>query len=82
MRGNLLNRDSPIPLFRQLADLLRRHIAEGKLGPRLPAEPDLAAMYGVSRGTLRRAVALLTEDAVLEISRGRGTFVVFPPPPG
>lgn len=49
----------------------------GALPPRaqLPAEPVLAARLGVSRGTLRRAMATLLERRVLVQRHGRGTFV-------
>ncbi len=44
-------------------------------GSRLPTEPDLAAMTGVSRMTLREAVRLLQAKGVVSVEHGRGTFV-------
>lgn len=59
------------------AERLRMLIAQGILRPgeKLPAEPELAARLGVSRPTLRSAVAELIADLVLERGRGVGTFV-------
>jgi GntR family transcriptional regulator len=56
---------------------LRMLIAQGVLRPgeKLPAEPELAGRLGVSRPTLRSAVAELVADLVLERRRGVGTFV-------
>jgi GntR family transcriptional repressor for pyruvate dehydrogenase complex len=56
---------------------LRTLIAEGDLaaGERLPAEPDLAAQLGVSRGTMREAVRALTHAGILSVKRGDGTYV-------
>ena len=44
-------------------------------GDVLPAEPDLASAWGVGRSTLREAVKSLVGSGVLEIRRGRGTYV-------
>src|SRR5579871_2768827 len=41
----------------------------------LPAEPRLMEQFGVSRGTLRRAVDALVREGVLYTEQGRGTFV-------
>jgi GntR family transcriptional repressor for pyruvate dehydrogenase complex len=46
-----------------------------KYGDKLPNENELAEMFGVSRTTLREAVKILATAGVLEIKRGRGTFV-------
>jgi DNA-binding FadR family transcriptional regulator len=53
-------------------------------GSRLPAERDLSAMLGVSRDTLREAIAALTEAGYVVSRRGRygGTFVVDAVPSG
>lgn len=45
------------------------------VGDKLPNENDFAAKLGVSRSTLREAIRILTTNGVLEIKRGKGTFV-------
>ena len=54
-------------------------------GDRLPNETELAEELNISRTTLREAVKILTAYGVLEIQRGRGTYVTrdtLPPIPG
>lgn len=72
-----LDADSPDPLWRQAADLIRHQIVTGKLaaGGRIPAERDLLAQLSISRVTLRRALQSLVEDGVLTASHGRGWYV-------
>ncbi len=74
-RGDL----SPVPatLHSQISTWLRGQIASGAWPAhyRLKAEPDLAGELGVSRGTLRRALATLVSEGLLVQVRGRGTFV-------
>ncbi|WP_406078492.1 GntR family transcriptional regulator [Micromonospora sp. NBC_00858] len=69
---------SPTPLYVQLADLLGKRIEVGKLKPRqpLPSETQLRQEYGVSRGTVRAAVALLRERGLVVTLPQRGTYVV------
>jgi DNA-binding GntR family transcriptional regulator len=77
--GDEVDRDSPVPLAEQLAAILRREIAAGRLRGRIPGgEPALAERYGVSRDTVRRAFAVLIEEGLLVVSPSRGTFVVRP----
>lgn len=45
------------------------------VGDKLPNENDLSLELGVSRSTLREAVKILTTNGILEIRRGKGTFV-------
>lgn len=45
------------------------------VGDKLPNENDLANELGVSRSTLREAIKILTTNGILEIKRGKGTFV-------
>lgn len=66
----------------QIADQLREAIHRGQLEPghRLPSEVDLAADYGVSRGTIRETYKLLASRGLVESTRGSsgGTFVRLP----
>jgi DNA-binding GntR family transcriptional regulator len=77
--GDDLDQNSPVPLYEQLAALLRDGIDVGRITVRLPSELALTQQYGVSRGTAHRAVMILVESGYVRISRGRGTFVI---PPG
>jgi GntR family transcriptional regulator, transcriptional repressor for pyruvate dehydrogenase complex len=63
------------------AKRLREMIIEKgmKSGDRLPSESELGEMFGVSRSTVREAIKLLTAENVVEIKRGRGTFVTVQP---
>lgn len=65
-------------LYKQIADQIERRIAAGdlKVGHQLPAEPELAQQFGVSRTAVREAVKALCEKGLLEIRPGRGTFVI------
>lgn len=56
---------------------IRDLIASGELSPgdRLPPEPELASLVGVSRNTLREAVRALIQANVLDVRRGDGTYV-------
>ena len=60
-------------LKRQLTDALTR--GEWKPGTAIPAERRLAARFGISLGTLRRAVDELVDANILIRQQGRGTFV-------
>jgi len=65
------------PLYRRIAGELRTAIRSGKLPPgsQVPTEPELAEQYGVSRGTVRVAVAELVSEGLVERSTRRGTIV-------
>ena len=72
-----LDRASPVPLYLQIKEWMLEEIRSGRWPQRykLPAEEDLAAAIGVSRGTLRKALAELVAEGVLEQIHGKGTFV-------
>ncbi|MGF1648711.1 MAG: GntR family transcriptional regulator [Kineosporiaceae bacterium] len=61
------------PLYEQVADGLRRHIERGEYGPgqSLPSEADLQREYGVSRDTVRKALARLTQEGLITAGQGR-----------
>lgn len=72
-----IDRAAAQPLYQQLAGHLLQQIDGGRLRPgqRLPSEPELMEMHGVSRVTVRQAVALLVRGGKLVTQRGKGTFV-------
>jgi GntR family transcriptional regulator len=68
------------PRYEQLYRHIAAAISAGDLSPetQLPPERELAEIAEVSRVTVRKAVAQLVEDGVLEQRRGAGTFVRAP----
>jgi GntR family transcriptional regulator len=69
--------EGPGPLYLQLQRRIAEAMADGRLAPgnSLPAERDIAAMTGLSRVTVRKAVAALVASGQLVQRRGSGTFV-------
>lgn len=70
-----------LPIYLQIASELRQNIQESvfKVGDRLPTEIELSERFGVHRHTLRRAVEVLRKEGIVDVERGRGTFVVAAP---
>ncbi len=75
-----IERSSPVPLYHQLAELLRGAISDGTLPPgtRLENEVALAERLGLSRPTMRQALQELVDKGLLVRRRGVGTQVVHP----
>ena len=73
----MLNPDSPIPLYRQMADILRNRIREGRYAEnsRIPSEPGLATEFGVGRPTARQAVDVLVRQGMVRRKKGSGSYV-------
>lgn len=73
----MLNRQSPIPLYHQLADIILSGIRSGQYSPgaRIPSEHKLAASYQIGRPTVRQAIDLLVRKRFLNRRRGSGTYV-------
>ena len=71
---------SPVPLHAQLEEIFIRRIRDGdaQAGSRLPSEDELVALHGVSRTTVRTAIQSLIARGMVEIRRGKGTFVTEP----
>lgn len=74
--GNISD-ESEVPLYLQLLTLIRHQIYTGALkeGDLLPSESQLCAQYGVSRSTVRQALAQLTEERLIIRRRGKGSFI-------
>lgn len=68
-------------LRHRIAERLRERLLTGELpaGAQLPSEPELARELGVSRSSLRAAIALLEADGLLQRIHGSGTFVTDQP---
>src|ERR1700689_3171384 len=66
----------PYP-YRRIVSDLREQILSGERAPgaRMPSESDLAAGYGTSRPTVRRALAVLRSEGLIVTGQGSGTLV-------
>lgn len=65
------------PLYDQIKILLTQSLIAGewKPGEAIPSETDLAGRYGVSQGTVRKAIDQLAAENILIRRQGKGTFV-------
>jgi DNA-binding GntR family transcriptional regulator len=72
-----LDLDDPRPAYLQLADQLRRAVADGRyaVGARIPAVRAIADEYGVAVATATRAVGLLQQEGIVISRPGIGTVV-------
>lgn len=66
---------APRPLYERIEKQLRRRLADAADGDPFPSEPRLAEEFGVSRMTVRAALAGLERDGMVERVPGRGSFV-------
>src|SRR5882757_8143845 len=71
---------SPSPLYERVESVLAAGIADGSLPPetQLPTEEGLIERFKVSRTTVRKAIQNLIERGLVEVRRGKGTFVAQP----
>jgi GntR family transcriptional regulator len=76
-----IDRSGPAALHDQVAGQIRRAIAEGEARPgeRLPLAKDIAAVLGVNKNTVLRAMHMLRDEGLLEFRRGRGVTVAGTP---
>ncbi len=70
-------RNSPIPRYVQLADVMRSRILGGQWKPNdiIPSIEVLMAEFDAARVTVRQATKMLSDEGLLSPQRGRGTFV-------
>jgi DNA-binding FadR family transcriptional regulator len=68
-------------LYKLIIDQITRAIllGEKRPGDQLPAEPELAEQFGVSRTVVREAIKALNVQGLVEVTPGRGTFITHPP---
>jgi GntR family transcriptional regulator len=71
-----INHHSAVPVFRQLADILRRMIESGEIPPGgvLPSIPYMRQEYGLAEGTIKKAIQLLKDEGLVITVPGKGTF--------
>jgi GntR family transcriptional regulator len=65
------------PLHSQLSSLLRGSMADGSLPPgsQLPTEAELQHKFGISRSVVRQALAVITDEGLIQRGRGKGSVV-------
>ncbi|MFF3671086.1 GntR family transcriptional regulator [Microtetraspora malaysiensis] len=76
----MIDREGPVPPYRQIANALRARIASGEIPPgrRIPSLVELEDEFGVARDTLRKAVQVLKDEGLVETVTGMGIYVVQP----
>jgi GntR family transcriptional regulator len=76
-----INRDSRLPLYTQLYEILRARITSGEWTPgeMIPPEHELMDSHQISRTTVRQTLDMLVNEGLIYRQRGRGTFVAHPP---
>jgi GntR family transcriptional regulator len=74
---SLLQKESPIPLYYQLKEILKNQIESGKLkaGKMIPSEREMIDLFQISRPTVRQAINELVSSGLLVRKQGYGTFV-------
>ena len=74
----MLDKNSIIPLYIQLENLLLEMIESGELkeGDIIPSENELSKIHSVSRMTAKKAIDNLTMKGLVERAKGKGTFVI------
>lgn len=72
-----IDHDAGTPVWQQLAGILRGQIERGDIAPGklLPSIRTLMQTYGVSDGTVKRAISALRDDGLVKSVTGRGTYV-------
>ncbi|MGW4028267.1 GntR family transcriptional regulator [Streptomyces sp. NPDC004838] len=77
-----IDREGPVPPYRQIADILRARIADGTIpvGRRIPSLVEMEQEFGVARDTLRKAVQVLKDEQLVETVTGMGIYVTKQPP--
>lgn len=75
-----INKDSPIPKYYQLKEILREMIENEELKPgeAIPTEMELCQYHNVSRMTARKAIQDLVYQGLLYKEQGKGTYVAYP----
>jgi len=75
--GCMIDYESSTAPYRQVAAILRERIISGQYRPgsRLPSINDLVGEFGVARTTAGKALRLLVDEGMAELSQGMGFYV-------
>ncbi|EME76065.1 PLP-dependent aminotransferase family protein [Bacillus sonorensis] len=75
--NNQLDRNSDIPLYQQIEQIIKEKILKGEwpVGTKIPSQRKLASIFCVNRSTVTAAIDELTAEGLLEGKRGGGTKV-------
>ena len=76
--AELIDYESGIPPYRQLAAILRARIEAGEIKGRFPSDRTISQEYGVATGTVRKAVAILRDEGYIMTAHGWGSQVMPP----
>ena len=71
----MIDPDSAVPPYEQVAFMLRDEIAEGRLTGRIPSIHTIAEAHGVSHRTAARAVSILKGEGMIVNVPGKGHYV-------
>ena len=83
-RSSSLHPPTFSPLYRQIKELILHNLEAGEWGPgdSIPSESELASRFGVSQGTVRKAIDEMAAENLLVRQQGKGTFVATHKDPG
>lgn len=72
-----IDKNSRVPIYYQLVDIILKEIEEGKLteNSKIPTEKKLCELYGISRATVRQAIGILERENHVYKIQGSGTYV-------
>jgi GntR family transcriptional regulator len=75
-----IDHEGDVPVYAQLAGILRAQIERGELAPRrpLPSKRTLMQEYGIAGGTVDKAMSLLRADGLIKTVPGKGLYVTAP----
>jgi GntR family transcriptional regulator len=73
-----IDQDSGMPVYAQLAAILRAMIESGEIPPDrpLPSVKSLVQRYGIAQGTAEKAVRVLRDEGIVRTIRGKGIYTL------
>lgn len=80
MKNFVIDFKNEKPLYLQLVEIIKRLVVENswRQGMKIPSENEMAREFGVSVGTVKKALGVLVQEGVLFRRQGQGTFIASP----